>query len=133
MAIARSEAAFIGTNEGAGAAVAAGAVEAGSQVDVLGDNTSTGEATVFLVFTTPAAAITRGHITVVLYDIKANAGYSYQMDVKVFNLVGAAGATTYKIRLGRYPVNRYARADVKNQTDVALANVAVLYALEKFS
>lgn len=133
MAVARTNGAFVGTNETTGATIAAGASEVGSQVDLLGDDTSFGEVQVFLIFT-PAAVVTQGNVRVVLYDIWANAGNKYVKKDGIINVnATGAAASQQKINLGRFKACRYGSGTVTNNTDKSLGTVALLYQREKVS
>lgn len=128
MAVARSTGAFLGTSESSGSTIANNASSAGSEIDVLGDNTSDGVIDLYLVFTSTVTAgsidtkINRHRVTGGAYD-----QVSYQFAVSPIN-------GTRKVWLGRLPASRYMSATVlNNATGASATNVAVLYELAKFS
>lgn len=135
MAVTRSTGALLGTDESTGVSLDVGASSAGSQADLLADNTSRGEISLYVVFTTPSAAPTKGGL-VVTYEDERVSGQRYpspdsparRWDVP---LGAVPASTTKKVFLGRLPTGRYGLAVALNTSDVALSNVAILYALEK--
>lgn len=128
MSIARSTGALIGTDESTGDTIANNATDTGAEVDILGDNTSTGDLEIFLVFT---STVTAGTL-----DIKINSrrvtGQAYS---KVsFERSVAPINGTQKIPLGTVRASRYMNAEIKNNgTGANATNVALLYALTKLS
>lgn len=128
MPIARSTGAFLGTDESTGVSISNNATSTGSEVDVLGDNTSAGDLDVFLVFT---STVTAGSL-----DIKINrhrvTGGGYNNPTSQFSYSPING--TGKYYLGRMPAGRYMSANVTNNaTGASATNVAVLYTLFKYS
>jgi hypothetical protein len=128
LAIARSTGALIGTSESVGATIANNATTVGAEVDLLGDNTSVGDAWLYVVFT--------GVGTTGTLDLKFNpirvSGQAYSkvaFEVSVAPING-----TQKIPLAKRPISRYMNCEAKNSgTGGNLTNVAVLYELEKVS
>lgn len=125
MSITRSTGALVGASETAGVGIASGATYDGAEVDLLGDNTSRGMATLYLCFT---ASDRVGNLTVNIKNARVS-GQAYQDKGLSFVV---PGDQTGKVLLGRTPVSRYMSASVINKlTTGNAANVAVLYELEK--
>lgn len=128
MAIARSAGALYGTDETTlGASLANNALVSGSEVDVLGDNTSVGDIWLYLVFTSTVAVGT--------LDIKIN---SRRVTGQAYASVNytrsyAPANTTQKIFMGKIPASRYMQADFKNNATGAAMTFSLLYELEKLS
>lgn len=138
MAIARTIGTLIGTDESTGVplAVADTVNTAGAEVDLLADNASMGILSVYLAFTTPTPGPTKGDIRVTVRDVRAGGGQAFvRPNAGVFNLpaAGAAAATRHYWFVGRLDIGRYIEAAVTNNTNVALANVSLLYVLEKMT
>jgi hypothetical protein len=128
MAIARSNVALLGTDETTGDTIANNATDNGSEVDVLGDNTSAGELEVYIVFTSTVAVGTLD-ITVNKRDHTTQAYKKLSADFSIAPING-----TQKIPLGRFSASRYMQVDVKNNATGANAtNVFVGGELFKFS
>jgi hypothetical protein len=131
VAISRSSIAFIGTDESVGDTIANNATDTGALKDVLGDDTSTGELEIYLVFTSTVAA---GTIDVtVVPGHRANSGTIEYTRVSLFGSVGPINGTQ-KLYLGRIPAPRYLGVTVKNNgTGASATNVSVLGTLTKYS
>ena len=130
MTIARSTGALMGTDETTGVTIAAGNSNTATEVDVLADNTSSGEVSLFLTFT-PAVIPTKGDLVVSVTDGRVTAKH-YQDPLKTWRVpLAGLPASQATIFLGRFKASRYHKAAVKNNGDQSLGNVAVLYALEK--
>lgn len=130
--LARSTAFLIGTNEATGVAVAAGDSVSSNQVDILADDTSVGEFSLYLIIT-PATSPSRGTVNVTVSDIRANGGAAFtRADGSKIVKVAKAAAAAAKFNLGRYKTGRYTKVDVKNDSDVTVT-VVVAYVLEKQS
>lgn len=127
MTIARTVGALLGTSESVGVAVAAQAAGTGAEVDVLGGTTSAGVMGLYLLCTPAAAA--SGELDVTLFAVNATGGLKYPQMLKQIRLQAATGQQ--KLFLGRVPCQRYHSVSVFNNTDQPLANVSVLYELEK--
>lgn len=129
MAVARSTGAFIGTSESSGTTIANNATSTGSEVDLLGDNTSVGWVHVYMVYDSTSSTgtidvrLNRRRLTTQAY---AN---------PVFDLSWTpANATGNKVYLGYFQVSRFVACDVKNNgLGASLTNFALLYELEKLS
>lgn len=124
MAIARTTGALIGTNETTGDTIANNATDSGSQVDVLGNDTSVGEAEFFLCAT---STVTAGTIDIYINKQRVSgAGYSkLSPDYQVTPING-----TIKYPLGRRAVSRYMSAKIiNNATGANLTNVFLGYEL----
>ncbi len=129
MAIARSTLAFLGTDETTGASISNGATSSGSEVDVLGDNTSSGELEVFLCFTSTTTAGT----CEVTINKRRVTGAAYKAVTGQPDYVAIPTNGTQKIPLDRIPASRYMQVDVKNNGGAGFTNVAVLGELTKYS
>jgi hypothetical protein len=128
MALARSTGVFLGTDESTGVTIANNATTTGSEVDLLGDNTSVGDAWFYAVFT---GAGTTGTL-----DLKFNprrvSGQAYSKVNFEISIPPISGAQ--KIPLGKRPVSRYMNIEAKNNgTGGNLTNVTIGYELEKAS
>jgi hypothetical protein len=131
MTIARTNGVLVGTSESVGITVGAGVNVPGVQVDLLTDVVSTGQIVPYVLFTTGPVPPKGGLLTVVVNDIHIAAGNKYAVQTFTVKLADLTATTTYKRRFNRFPVNRYASADVTNGGDQALNNVVVSYELEK--
>lgn len=130
MAIARSTTslAFLGTDETTGVSISNNAVSNGSEVDVLGDNASTGTLDLYLVFT---STVTAGSIDI-RFNPRRVTGQSYQARSYQWSVAPING--TQKFYLGTLKANRYASVDANNNaTGASATNVAVLGELTKVS
>jgi hypothetical protein len=126
MATTRTTGAFVGTDESTLQSISASATHSGSEVDVLGDNTSFGEAWVYVVIT--GTAVNSIEIWFNARRVTAQAYTKTQSDLTLPTTNG-----TQKIPIGKMPVSRLMQVDVKNNNGSASVSVAVLYELEKFS
>lgn len=128
MSIARSTLALLGTSESSGATIANNATSSGSEVDVLGDDTSTGMLSLFLVFT---STVTAGSLDVTFNPIRLTT-QAYKSRAAQWSVSPVSG--TKKYFLGTVRASRYASADVlNNATGASATNVAVLAELTKVS
>lgn len=128
MAIARTTIALLGTSESSGDTIANNATDAGSEVDVLGNDTSTGTLDLYLVFT---STVTAGSL-----DVKFN---PRRLTTQVYKARAAQWSVapingTQKLYLGTVKATRYVQVDVlNNATGASATNVAVLGELTKIS
>jgi hypothetical protein len=128
MSIARSTFAFLGTDESTGVTVANSSVTSGSEVDVLGDNTSTGTLDLYLVFT---STVTAGSLDVRLNPRRVT-GQAYTARSYQWTAYPISG--TQKFFLGTVKASRFMSVDVNNNaTGASATNVAVLAELTKVS
>jgi len=132
MTIARSTGAFLGTSETSGVAINADSAPAaqGGEKDILGDNTSTGTVHLYVAFT-PTAVPSRGSIRL---DFQRGRVTGKDYPALSWTL-GVEGLTaTQQLRyIGSFPAPRYGLVNFKNESDVGMTGVAVLYELEKVS
>lgn len=129
MTIARSTGALLGTNESTGVSIANGASSVGSEVDVLGDNTSKGDLALYLAFGVTGSP--DGLIDVVVSRGRVSGQEYVDGDGLIKSVPGSSAGLVF---LGRIPTGRYMQVTVKNRlVSGALTNVAVLYELEKTS
>jgi hypothetical protein len=126
MATSRSTGAFVGTDESTLQSISSGATHSGSEVDVLGDNTSFGEAWVYVVITGTAV-----NSIELWFNSRRVTGQGYTKTQSDLTLPTTNGTT--KIPIGKMPVSRFMQVDVRNNNGSASVSVAVLYELEKFS
>lgn len=128
MTIARSTGAFSGTDESTGNTITNNSTNTGSEIDVLGDNSSVGDLNVYLRFT---SSVTAGSLDVTIQRHRVTGG-SYAQVAAQFSVSPING--TGKYFLGRIPASRYMSGDVKNNaTGASATNVALLYELFKLS
>lgn len=125
MATSRSTGAFVGTDESTLQSISSGATQTGSEVDVLGDDLSFGEAWIYVVVT--CTVVSTIDVTLNHRRVTGQAYAKLQADINLPTING-----TSKIPLGKMPVSRYMNAAVKNNAGSS-ASVAVLYELEKFT
>lgn len=126
MAIARTAGALVGTNESSLQTVSASATFSGTEVDVLGDNSSLGEAWFYIVVTD--IAVSSIDVTINQRRLTGQAYKKLASDVNIPTING-----TQMVPLGKMPVERFLQADVKNNDGSNSVQVAVLYTLEKVS
>jgi hypothetical protein len=126
MATSRTTGALVGTDESTLQSIGNGATHSGSEVDVLGDNTSFGEAWAYVVITGTAVSTIE-----IWFNQRRVTGQAYTKTQSDITLPTTNG--TQKIPIGKMPVSRYMQSDVKNNNGAATVSVAVLYELEKFS
>jgi hypothetical protein len=128
VAIARTTLAFIGTDESTGDTITNNSTDTGSEVDVLGDNTSVGEVELYLVFT---STVTAGSLDVTVNKRRVT-GQAYAKLVADFAIAPISG--TQKVPLGRFAASRYMNVTVKNNaTGASATNVFVGGELYKVS
>jgi hypothetical protein len=126
MSTSRTTGAFVGTDESTLQSIGNGATHSGSEVDVLGDNASFGEAWAYVVITGSAVS------TIELWiNQRRVTGQAYTKTQSDLTLPTTNG--TQKIPIGSMKVSRYMQVDVKNNNGSASVSVAVLYELEKFT
>jgi hypothetical protein len=133
MPITRSTGVLVGTDDTTGETVAAKATLNGSEIDVLGDNTSYGVINLFLSFTVPASRYITGKIKVSVEDGRISGQLYTDPDKQwSFRLHEAQGTRCY-VSVGRIHVSRFMKAIIQNFSSVELTNVSLLYTLEKTS
>jgi hypothetical protein len=127
MAVARTHSvALIGTNETTTQSISNNASQTGSEVDLLGDDTSVGNAWFFLFLT---STVTAGTV-----DVKINSRRTGQAYSKVNferSIVPTNG--NQRIPLGRLPVSRYGNVEIKNNATGASCSVSLIAEVEKVS
>lgn len=126
MATSRATGAFVGTDESTLQSISASATHNGSEVDVLGDNTSFGEAWVYVVIT--GTGVNSIELWFNARRVTSQAYTKTQSDLTLATING-----TVKVPIGKMPVSRLMQVDVRNNNSGASVSVAVLYELEKFS
>ena len=135
MAIARSTGAFIGTNTSTGDTIANNATDGGNgNVDLLGDNASTGEVEIYVCFT--GAGSTGTLDITIIPGWEATSGTPPAIEfarlAKQYQISATSG--TQKFYLCRLPASRFMAVQaLNNGTGGNLTNVSVLYALTKYS
>lgn len=130
MSIARSTTAlaFLGTSESVGVTIANTATSSGAEVDVLGDDTSTGLLNLYLVF---SSTVTAGSLDVT-FNPRRLTGQAYKARSAQWSVAPISG--TAKYFLGTVQAPRFGSADVLNNgTGANATNVAVLGELFKAS
>lgn len=128
MAIARSTIALLGTSESSGDTITNNSTDSGSEVDVLGDNASTGMLSLYLVFT---STVTAGSLDVTFNPIRVTT-QAYKARSAQWSVSPVSG--TKKYFLGTVQAPRFASVDVlNNATGASATNVAVLAELIKVS
>ncbi len=131
--IARSTGALLGTDETTGVSLAAATPVTSSEVDILGDNTSSGVLNLYAVFTgTGLASFT---VAVNARRLTGQGYVNYGTDGPnpvIIQVNLAVAGVAVKVFLGRFESPRYATVTVTNGP-VALTNLAILYELVKTS
>jgi len=129
MSVARSIGAFVGTSESSLQNIGTSATHTGSEVDLFGDDTTVGEAFLYVVITS-STGLTNASI-----DLKINSrrdtGQAYSQESFTVNLAIING--TKKVPLGLRPVSRYMNVEVRNNDGTTAVDVAVLYELYKLA
>ena len=129
MSVARSTGAFVGTDESTLQNIAASTTHTGSEVDLFGDNTTLGEAFIYVVITSNTGLSTAS------IDLKFNprrvTGQVYSQESFTVNLLTING--TKKVPLGLRPVSRFMNVEVRNNDGTDDVDVAVLYELFKMA
>lgn len=126
MAIIRSTGAFLGTSESSGDTIANNATDTGSEVDVLGDNTSIGEVELYLVFT---STVTAGTLDITVNKRRVT-GQAYAKINPQFQIAPINGQQL--IPLGRMPAERFMQVSAKNNaTGASITGAFVGYTLFK--
>ena len=129
MSVARATGALVGTDESTLQNIAASGTFTGSEVDLLGNDATLGEAFIYVVITSSTG------LTTASIDLKLNprrvSGQAYSQESYTVNLLIING--TKKVPLGLRPVSRYMNAEVRNNDGTTAVNVAVLYELYKLA
>ncbi len=129
--IARSTGALLGTDETTGVSLAVATAVTSSEVDILGDNTSSGVLNLYAVFTgTGLASFT---VAVNARRLTGQGYVNYGTDGPnpvIIQVNLAVAGVAVKVFLGRFESPRYATVTVTNGP-VALTNLAILYELVK--
>lgn len=107
--------------------IASANTNTGAVVDVLGDDTSAGDAWIFV---TIVSTVTAGSIDFRFNAQDTNAA-TYQKTAFEISIPPTNG--TQNIPLGKRPIARYMSVDVKNNATGANATVTVKFNLEKIS
>lgn len=126
MAVTRSTGALVGTNETTLQSVSASSTFNGTEVDMLGDNASLGEAWVYVV----VADVAVSSITVTI-NTRRVTGQAYKKLAADVSLPTING--TQMIPLGKMPISRFLQVDVHNNDASNTVTVFVGYELEKVS
>jgi hypothetical protein len=112
------------------ASVANTAILTGATVDLLGDDTSTGDVELYLILT---STVTAGTIDINFnQQRRLNGGTADYAKVNFENSVVPTNGTQ-KIPIGRRPCPRYMSANVRNNATGASASVAILAKVTKLS
>lgn len=112
------------------ASVANNATLTGSVVDLLGDDTSTGDVELYLILT---STVTAGNVQLRFNPHRrSNSGTEEYIKVN-FEINVAPTNGTQKIPLGRRPCPRYASLDVLNNATGASCSIAMLAKVTKLS
>lgn len=127
MSVARSTKAFCGTAEGSGQSISNNATQTGTEVDVLGDDASSGEIELFVQI---VSTVTAGTVDITVNKRRVT-GQAYTRVNPTFSPAPTNG--TQLLWLGRVPVSRYMSVDVKNNATGASATVFVGGELFKYS
>jgi hypothetical protein len=129
MSVARSTGAFIGTDESTLQNIAASGTNTGSEVDLFGNDTTLGEAFIYVVITS-STGVTNASIDL-KFDERRLTGQAYSQESYTVNLAIVNG--TKKVPLGMWPVSRFMNVEVRNNDSTAAVNVGVFYELFKLS
>lgn len=128
MAIARSTLALLGTDEATGVTITNNSTTNGSEVDILGNDTSAGTLNLYLVFT---STVTAGDVDV-RFNSRRVTGQAYTARNYQWLVPPING--TQKFFLGSVSAPRFASVDVlNNATGASATNVSVLAELFKVS
>ena len=134
MAIARSSAALLGTDESTGVTLANSTSTSSSLVDVLGDNTSVADVWLYAVLTCT--------VTTQILNLRFNPGRRANSGTEEYQKANfevsiATTNGTQKIPLGKRPCPRYLAVDAQNAQNggsgASITNLTILYELEKLS
>jgi len=125
MAFVREFGALVGTDESTLQSIGATSTHTGSEVDVLGDDASLGEAWLYVVVT--ATVVSSIDVTINQRRVSGTAYQKLAADINIPTING-----TKRVPIGKWPVSRLLQADVQN---FASSGVSVLvgYELEKFT
>jgi hypothetical protein len=121
--VALTSGALLGTNETTGVTIANNATSTGSEIDILGNNTSQGFSFLFLKLT---STVTAGTLDVQCYPSRVT-GQAYS---NIAPIIGSFAPTngTQQIPMGTIQIARYMTAAVKNNaTGASATNVFVGY------
>jgi hypothetical protein len=130
MPVARSNIVFMGTDDTTGVTITNTSTTNGSELDVLGDNTSAGEIELFIKFT---STVTAGNIRVRVRKRRTTSeAYTTVADGWTRNFPPVNATARYS--LGRFPASRYMTVDVFNDaTGASATNVFVSGELFKYT
>jgi hypothetical protein len=128
MGIARTTVALVGTDETTGLTIASAATNPAVELDLLGDDTSTGILDLYLVAT---STVTAGSIDIT-FNSRRLTGQPYKARAAQWTVSPVNGPL--RLFLGSIRAPRFAQVDVlNNATGANLTNVSVLGDLTKFS
>jgi hypothetical protein len=128
MGIARTTVALVGTDETTGLTIASAATNTAVELDLLGDDTSTGILDLYLVAT---STVTAGSIDVTVNSRRLT-GQPYKARAAQWSISPING--TLRLSLGSIRATRFVQVDVfNNATGANLTNVSVLAELWKFT
>jgi hypothetical protein len=135
MTVAHSAGVFLGTDETTGITITTTSTTTSSEIDLLGDDASTGEINFFIKFTTGTGALATVDVALFASRIASNAYPDFAP--LVWSVVPTAISTTYKAWINgpayRFPVGRRMTCSVKNNNAGSITNVTVGYELFKYS
>jgi hypothetical protein len=125
MTVARTSAFFFGTSETVGVTIANNATQTGSQVDVLGNNTSEGWLFLYLYYT---STVTAGSLDESLFTGQDTGQTAQDQAPLAASIVPING--TQKIQLTTFPAARFMIGQTKNNaTGASATNVSLGYDL----
>jgi hypothetical protein len=128
MGIARTTVALVGTDETTGLTIASAATNPAVEIDLLGDDTSTGMLDLYLVAT---STVTAGSIDLT-FNSRRLTGQAYKARAAQWSVSPING--TLRLSLGSIRATRFVQVDVfNNATGANLTNVSVLAELWKFT
>lgn len=129
MTVARSSGFLLGTAVGTGVTITNTSTSVGSEVDVLGNDTSEGWVNLFLYYT---STVTAGSLDVTIFYSQITGDEAEDQSSLVASITPANA--TQKIFIGSFPVSRYMIGQVKNNaTGASATNVSIGYELFKES
>jgi hypothetical protein len=132
MGIIRTVGAFIGTDEATlSTPIADGGSAVGPQIDVLGDDTSEGEAFLYLVYLFTVGTTT-GSIDLKLNNIRISQQIYSKTNFGI-RITPDGSTAARKIPIGKVPVSRFMNAEVRNNATGQPVQVAILFELFKSS
>lgn len=112
------------------ASVANNGTATGSTVDLLGDDTSTGDVELYLILT---STVTAGTVQFRFNPQRRLNGGTADYTRTSYEVALAPSNGTQKVPLGRRPCPRYMSADVNNNATAASCSVALLAKVTKYS